>query len=110
MREPKAIELRSGEILQHEIKGDYWEKALLGYSQKRGYIWLTNERIHIEAGFVTVVDIDLKDIVALNKCNISLFIPTGIDVVTQNKKTYRLSVLKREEHFNKLESLMNALK
>lgn len=110
MKTPKAIELRSGETLQHEIKGDYWEKGLLGYSQNRGYIWLTNERIHVEAGFAKIIDIDLKDIVALKKCNISLFIPTGVDVVTHEDKTYRLSILKREEQIQKIESLMNAQK
>lgn len=110
MRKPKVIELRDGETLQYEVRGDYWEKGILGYMQNRGYIWLTNERIHIEAGFAEVIDIDLKDIVALTKCNISLFIPTGIDVVTKDQKKYRLSILKREEHLQKLESLMNALR
>lgn len=110
MKTPVAMEFRSGESLQHAIKGDYWEKGLLGYSQKRGYIWLTNERIHVEAGFTKIIDIDLKDIVELKKCNISLFIPTGVDVVTRENKTYRLSILKREEQIQKIESLMNAQK
>lgn len=103
----KALDLRPGEIIQEEIRGDYWEKVILfSYSQKRGKIYVTNQRIHVEAGFATVIDIELKDIVNLKKCNVGVFIPTGIDVVLNNGKKYRLSVMKRNERMELIRSLM----
>lgn len=89
--------------MQDEIKGDYWEKVLFMYSQKRGKIFITNQRIHVRVGFATEFDIEMKDIAEIKKCNVSLFIPTGIDVRLKNGKTHRLSVLKRDERMETIQ-------
>lgn len=45
----------------------------------------------------------MKDIAEIKKCNVSLFIPTGIDVMLKNGKKHRLSVLKRDERMETIQ-------
>lgn len=56
------IELRVGESIIEEVKGDYWEKFLFIGSQNRGKFVFTNQRIHAKVGFANEFDLEYKDI------------------------------------------------
>lgn len=95
-----ALELNDGEVVEKEMKSDYWEKTLCFYSQKRGKYWFTNQRIIFRGGFATVLDIPYSEIESVQLCNIGglvQIIPTGIKVTLKSGKTYKLSVTKRKE-------------
>ncbi|RGZ01850.1 PH domain-containing protein [Clostridium sp. AM58-1XD] len=104
-----TLELREGESVEKEIKGDYWEKSFCFYSQKTGKYWFTNERIIFRGGFIAAVDIPYTDIESVKACNVGPlipFLPTGVKVSTKDGKTYKLSVLKRKEIIAFIESKM----
>ncbi len=94
------LELHDGEVVEKELKSDYWEKTLCFYSQKRGKYWFTNQRIIFKGGFTTVLEIPYSEIESVKLCNIGgliQFIPTGIKVTLKSGKTHRLSVTKRKD-------------
>lgn len=105
------FELNAGENIIKEIKGDYWEKSFLFmYDQKRGSFCFTNERIMFRGGFSTTLNLPYSDIVSISKCNVGPmigFIPTGISVTMRDGKSYRLSVLKRSELMELIQSKIN---
>ena len=85
-------------------KGDYWEKFLFFNMQTRGFYYFTKKAIVFIGGtlgntqFVTYY----KNIKEINKCNVALFIPTGIKITVFNEKKkkykkYKLSLLKRDK-------------
>ena len=49
------LELHEGEVVESEVKGDYWEKTLCMYSQKSGKYWFTNQRILFRGGFTAAL-------------------------------------------------------
>lgn len=92
--------LASDEVVEKEIKGDYWERALCFYSQKRGTFWFTDKRIIFRGGLATSLDIPYSEMKEVKTCNVGDFVqimPTGIKVSTQKGKSYKLSVLGRKE-------------
>ena len=113
--ELKEIEetLKEGKLIDNDEsvikveKGDYWEKFLIFNSQVRGYYYFTQKRIIFFGGLAgsTQWNVKYKDIVDLKKCNVGLFIPTGIKLTYFNEKknknkSYKLSLLKRENWIN----------
>lgn len=105
-----TLELHEGECVEKEIKGDYWERNLCFYSQKRGKYWFTSERILFRGGFVAEIDIPYSDIESVKLCNVGpliQFLPTGIKVTTKGGKHYRLSVLKRKSILELIQAKMN---
>lgn len=91
-------------------KGDYWEKFLIFNSQIRGYYYFTNKCIVFIGGSLasTKWSIPYESIKSIKKCKIGLFMPTGIKIeffdTDKNKlKTYKMSVLKRNQWIEYLE-------
>lgn len=96
----EMVELQEGEVVEKEMKSDYWEKTLCFYSQKRGKYWFTNQRIIFRGGFATTLDIPYSEIDSVQLCNIGGFvqlIPTGIKVTLKDGRPHKLSVTKRKE-------------
>ena len=97
----REIELQEGEVVEKEVQGDYWEKLFLFmYDQKRGHYWFTNQRISFQGGFVTALDIPYSEIASVSECCVGgliPFVPTGVKVDTKDGNSYKLSVLKRKE-------------
>ncbi|WP_138306970.1 MULTISPECIES: PH domain-containing protein [unclassified Clostridium] len=101
------LDLHEGEVVEKELKGDYWEKTLCMYSQKTGTYWFTNERIIFRGGFVAALDIPYCDIEQVRTCNVGpllQFLPTGIKITVNGGKSYKLSVLKRKSVVEFIES------
>ena len=101
------LELEEGEVVEKEVKGDYWERTLCFYSQKRGTYWFTNKRIIFRGGFIASIEIPYANIESLKTCNVGdfiQFVPTGIKVSTKDGKSFKLSVLKRKEIMAFIES------
>lgn len=63
-------DLRLGEQVIEEIKGDYGEKFLFMYTRKRDKFVFTNQKIKVYAGFDTVLDLEYKDITDVKKCSV----------------------------------------
>ena len=106
--------MEPGDTLEITEKGDYWEKFLIFNSQTRGYYYFTKERLIFIGGVAgsTFFSIKYINIKSINKCNISLFIPTGIklEVFDEKKnkiKKYRMSVLNRSKWIEVLNSKTN---
>ncbi len=104
------IELRQGEVLLEEVKGDYWEKFLVIFStQIRGKYWMTNQRIIFHGNYDTNLDLEIKDIQSLKPCLIGgliPFIPTGINVSMKDGKSYKLSLLARDKYIRMIQDAM----
>lgn len=102
-----TLELHEGEQVEKEIKGDYWEKTFCMYSQKSGKYWFTNERIIFRGGFVAALDLPYSEIESVSLCKVGpllQFLPTGIKVSMKDGKNYKLSVLKRKEILELIQS------
>lgn len=102
-----ALDLHEGEQIEKELKGDYWEKTLCFYSQKSGKYWFTNERIIFRGGFVAALDLPYSEMESASLCKVGpllQFLPTGIKVSMKDGKTYKLSVLKRKEVLELIQS------
>ena len=88
------LELHEGEVVESEVKGDYWEKTLCMYSQKSGKYWFTNQRILFRGGFTASLDLPYEEIDDVRTCSVGPFIPfmpTGVKVTMKNGKSYKLS-------------------
>lgn len=106
-----SMDLREGEEIIRDVKGDYWE-GLLGivFFQNRGHFIFTNQRIVFAksslAGLLLMESIDYKDIESINKCMVGPiipFIPTGVRVKIKTGKKFKFSLLKRQEFMSYLE-------
>ena len=101
------FELQENEIIEKEFKSDYWETFLFTMNQKRGKYYLTNKRIVFVGGFATEVEIPYNEIESIKKCCVGpliRFVPTGIKVTMKNGKKHYLSVTKRNDVMNLIES------
>lgn len=100
----KELELMNAddEIVDH-LAGDYWKKGLLGRDQVRGNFFFTKERFIFCGGWgIHNLSILYNDIKELRLCNISMIMPTGIEITAMNpekgkEEKYQISVLKRKE-------------
>ena len=87
------LELHEGEVVESEVKGDYWEKTLCMYR-------FTNQRILFRGGFTASLDLPYEEIDDVRTCSVGPFIPfmpTGVKVTMKNGKSYKLSVLGRKK-------------
>ncbi len=103
------IELNQGEVIEKEIKSDYWDSlfGVILISQQRGSYAFTNERIVFKGGFATEIEIPYAEIESIKKCNVGgliRFVPTGIKVVMKNGKKHYLSVLQRKQIMELIQS------
>ncbi|MEE0265846.1 MAG: PH domain-containing protein [Acutalibacteraceae bacterium] len=103
------LQLRANETVFQEVKADYWETlfGVIMTSQVRGSYCFTNQRIVFKGGFATEVEIEYSDIESISKCNVGGLIPvmpTGIKVVLKDGKKHILSVLKRGEIMDFIQS------
>ena len=102
-----ALDLHEGEQIEKELKGDYWEKTLCFYSQKSGKYWFTNERIIFRGGFVAALDLSYSEMESPGPCKggpLLQFLSTGNKGFMKDGKTYKLSVLKRKEVLELIQS------
>ena len=94
-------------------KGDYWEKILFFNMQSRGYYYFTKKSIIFIGDLgATKFKVSYKNIKEIKKCNVGLFIPTGIKLTVfdekKNKdKSYKLSLLKRDKWIKYIEEQKN---
>ncbi len=94
------LTLRPKEAVLKTIKGDCWGSFGIPHSQTAGTITLTNQRILFRGSGIVdalrlVFAIDYADIVSIEPFTVSLFIRTGIRIVTQQEGGFRISVMKR---------------
>lgn len=102
------LELRVGETVEKEQKGDYWEGGLL-LRQRPGKYWFTNQRIVFQGGFGvgSALELDYTNIQSVELCNVGptiRFLPTGLKVHTRDGNAYVLSLMKRKEILALIES------
>lgn len=95
-------------IVDH-VMGDYWKiEALRMKKQIRGNFFFTNEKFIFVGGFgLDNLSFNYTDIISAEKCNISLFVRTGIKLeVNENGslKNYLISVMKRDNWIELLNS------
>ena len=94
-------------------KGDYWEKILFFNMQSRGYYYFTEKCIIFIGDLgATKFKVSYKNIKEIKKCNVGLFIPTGIKLTVfdekKNKdKSYKLSLLERDKWIKYIEEQKN---
>ena len=77
------------ETIIEKVKGDYWEKFLFMYNQKRGEFTITDKRVFFKGGFITTFSINYEDIESISKCDFGpliRFIPTGISIKSKEGK------------------------
>ena len=109
-REKMNIELRANEVIEKEMASDYWESFLFMLSQKRGRYCFTNQRIVFQGGFATEIEIPYAEIESIKKCCVGGLIrimPTGIKVTMKDGKKHYLSVLKRGQIMELIQSKIN---
>ena len=111
--------LKEGNLLEDNDKllivekGDYWEKILFFNMQSRGYFYFTKKCIIFIGDLgATKFKAPYKSIKDIKKCNVGLFIPTGIKLTVfdekKNKnKTYKMSLLKRDKWIKYIEEQKN---
>ena len=102
MSKPSDIlELQPGEQELKRIKGDFWGTRAAGAQVPGTYIFTDRRILFRGNGLVeamrVVFSLPSSAIVSMEPYNVSLFIPTGIRVNTQDGTVYRVSVLKRKE-------------
>ena len=95
------LTLRPNETIIKTIKGDCWGSFGVLHSQTAGTITLTDQRILFRGGGIVeslrlVFAIPYTDIVSIEPFMVSLFIPTGIRIVSQQEGVFRISVMKRK--------------
>lgn len=102
-----TFEPRSGESLFAQCKGDTWKTPgdVLS-NQVSGRFFFTDQRIVFRTWGPfkksLAYDIKIKNIAYLEKYTIAFFIPTGIRVVLQDGKNYKISVMKRKKYIEYL--------
>lgn len=106
------LELREGETIVYEKKGDYWTSGMMG-RQIPGVFQVTTKRLaHRNKALLGTAkensfEIELADIESLSKCNVGdgvlKIIPTGVRVKTKDGSSYIVSVLKRNEFIQIME-------
>lgn len=108
LEELKLID-KDDEIVEN-VYGDYWKVEFHMKTQKKGNVFFTNEKFVFVSGFgLDNLAIKYSDIKSIDKCNISLFLPTGIKITATDPdngkdKSYIISVMKRDKWIELLNS------
>ena len=104
------LTLRPGETVLKTIKGDCWGSFGVLHSQTAGAITLTDQRILFRGGGIVeslrlVFAIPYTDIVSIEP--LSLFIRTGIRIVSKTEGRFRISVMKRQAIMDLIQEQMS---
>lgn len=102
------------DTLEVTDKGDYWEKFIFFHNQIRGYYYYTKKKLIFIGGALgsTQFIIPYEIIKNISKCNVAIFMPTGIklEVFDEQKgklKKYKMSVLKRDKWIEYIKNKTN---
>ncbi len=98
---PGQFELAEGEEILKNVKGDYWEKLVVGgEGQNSGEFAFTNKRIAFRSTFQIFgglnFDIPYNSIVSVEKSNVKGFLPVAFTVKTTDDKNYKFAIMKRD--------------
>lgn len=108
-----AVELKENEVVEKEFASDYWTTFLCFMEQNRGVYRFTDSRIifsgHGRSAFSGRTDIEIayEDIESIQKCCVGpliRFVPCGIKVTLKDGKVHYLSVTKRKEIMELIQS------
>ena len=100
-----AIELRENEVVEKKFASDYWSTFLCFMEQHRGVYQLTDQRI-IFNGYKDI-EIAYEDIESIQKCCVGpliRFVPCGIKVTMKDGSVHYLSVTKRNQIMEMIQS------
>lgn len=105
----EILNLLPGETVLHKAKGDCWGSFGIRHSQNAGTFTLTDQRILFRGGGLSdrlrlVFAIPYGDITQVDKFSVSGFIPTGIKVVSRQDGLFRLSLMKRNQVMELIET------
>ncbi len=104
-----ATELQEGEQIIKQEAGDCWEYLGIFGTQKSGCYFLTNKRIIFYYLFNKRFEINYSDIKSIELCNVGpliRFVPCGIKITTKDDNTYYMSVMKRKDYMELIQSNM----
>lgn len=112
---PDLFELIEGEEIVEIVKGDHWEKGLLGKKQKSGEFAITNKRLLFKGTVLASCDTDIKidynEISSIDTSMTPPCFPFGITVSLANGDKYQFAVLKRKRYYDLITSVcQNAAK
>lgn len=98
----ETVELRENEQILRQQKGDTWKTPeMIMRKQVSGTFTFTNQRICFRTWgpfkSSAKYDIEYADIASIQDYSINVVIKTGIEITTKNQKTYKISVWKRNE-------------
>jgi hypothetical protein len=98
------FELLENEVMEKEVKGDYWHGGIGPFvqTQSPGIYYFTNQRVLFKpsglfSGSEALFTLDYNDIQDAKNCMVGMFIPTGILVTMNNGTKYKFSVLGRKK-------------
>ena len=106
---PKQFELSDGEEIIKNVKGDYWQKLVVGgEGQNSGEFALTNKRIAFRSMFQIFgglnLDIPYSQIVSVEKSNVKGFLPVAFTVKTVDGESYKFAIMKRDIYIDLINS------
>ncbi len=96
------LELMPNENVIRKVKGDCWGSFGIIHNQVPGTVTFTDQRILFRGSGIVesmrlTFAVPYKDIVDIEPFTVSLFIRTGVRIVSKKDGGYRLSVMKRKE-------------
>lgn len=97
----EKIELRHGEKIMDETKGDLWTGVAIARKQKRGFYTFTNKRIiFVPTTLISIgsnMEIKYTEIANIKKCAVGLLMPFGLKITTREGNKHTLSLLNRNK-------------
>ncbi len=102
---PSQFELSDGEEILKNVKGDYWQKLVIGgEGQNAGEFAFTNKRIAFRSLFQIFgglnIDIPYNQIVSVEKSNVKGIMPVAFTVKTVDGESYKFAIMKRDVYIN----------
>lgn len=102
---PSQFELSDGEEILKNVKGDYWQKLVIGNEgQNSGEFAFTNKRIAFRSLFQIFgglnLDIPYSSIVSVEKSNVKGIMPVAFTVKTVDGASYKFAIMKRDVYID----------
>ncbi len=112
---PSQFELSDGEEILKNVKGDYWQKLVVGgEGQNAGEFAFTNKRIAFRSLFQIFgglnIDIPYNQIVSVEKSNVKGIMPVAFTVKTANGESYKFAIMKRDVYIDLINTQAQKLK
>jgi len=112
---PNQFELTDGEEILKNVKGDYWEKLVIGKEgQNSGEFAFTNKRILFRSMFQWFggfnLDIPYNKIVSVEKSNVRGIIPVAFTVKTVDGENYKFAIMKRDIYIDLINAQAQKIK